>query len=225
MTAPGGRGLFGRRAPTVLRPLPRAGLGEPHKDVFTPPPAERQLPMRQTSVAASSEPSWLFVAAHGGSGARLLAQLSWQPYEAALDAAVQGETVDEWPGYGMCAGRAWPDPELEPTAAVVVVCRTTMRGLAWARDLAAQYLSGQAPERLQLLGLVTIADVPGRLPPTITASRGLVAGAYTQHWAVPYVPEYRLLTGLPDEPRPPLHPAVADVLAEIRTLTSKGPLS
>lgn len=51
------------------------------------------------------------------------------------------------PAYGMNAGRAWPDPRLEPTGLVIVVCQTTLRGLAWARDAAAQYLSGRAPER------------------------------------------------------------------------------
>jgi hypothetical protein len=40
---------------------------------------------------------------------------------------------------------------------------------------------------------------------------------------VPYVPAYRLLTGLPDEPCPPIHPALDDVLTAIRrTVTSEG---
>src|SRR5664279_1555034 len=49
------------------------------------------------------------------------------------------------------------------------------------------------------------------------------AGAYPHCWAVPYVPAYRLLTGLPDEPCPPIHPALDDVLTAIRrTVTSEG---
>ncbi|HEX2805869.1 MAG TPA: hypothetical protein VHN80_06835 [Kineosporiaceae bacterium] len=210
------------RAGLLTRPAYRArALEAPRADVFSPPPPQRQLLVRQHSAAGEARPAWLFVAAHGGSGASLLARLSWQPYKAAVEAGAAGRSAEL--AFGMTAGRAWPNPALEPTSAAVVVCRTTMRGLAWARDLAAQYLSGCVPAGLRLLGVVTVADQPGRLPPPLAAARGLLAGAYPHCWAVPYVPAYRLLTGLPDEPCPPIHPAVDDVLTAIRrTVTSEG---
>ena len=215
------------RAGLLTRPAYRArALEAPRADVFSPPPPQRQLLVRQRSAAGEARPAWLFVAAHGGSGAALLARLSWQPYKAAVEAGAAGRPaagVDL--AFGVNAGRAWPNPALEPTSAAVVVCQTTMRGLAWARDLAAQYLSGCVPAGLRLLGVATIADQPGRLPLPLAAARGLLAGAYPHCWAVPYVPAYRLLTGLPDEPCPPIHPAVADVLAAIRSAatTVRGP--
>jgi len=97
-----------------------------------------------------------------------------------------------------------------------------------ARDLATQYLAGCVPAGLQLLGVVTVADAPGRLPAPLASARHLLTGVYTHVWSVPYVPEYRLLTRLPAEPCPPTHPAVADVLAAIRSAASaatsgKGP--
>jgi hypothetical protein len=159
----------------------------------------------------------LFVSAHGGSGAGLLSCLSGGPNPAA-----EGGTGI--PAFGLSAGRAWPDPRLEPTRLVVVVAQTTMRGLAWARDAAAQYLAGAAPDGLCLLGVVTIADQPGRLPPSISAARRLLAGAYPRTWQVPYVAEYRLFTGISGDDAPPLHPAVEDVVAAIRsTIDSRGP--
>ena len=211
------------RAGLLTRPAYRArALEAPRADVFSPPPPQRQLLVRQQSAAGEARPAWLFVAAHGGSGAALLARLSWQPYKAAVEAGAAGRSAEDL-AFGVTAGRAWPNPALEPTNAAVVVCQTTMRGLAWARDLAAQYLSGCVPAGLRLLGVVTVADQPGRLPPPLAAARGLLAGAYPHCWAVPYVPAYRLLTGLPDEPCPPIHPALDDVLTAIRrTVTSEG---
>ena len=216
---------MGERSVTLLPPPAHPErMAAPQPDVFAPPPPARQLLVRQQSVSGQSRPRWLFVAAHGGSGASLLARLSWQPYKAAVEAGAAGRPaagVDL--AFGVNAGRAWPNPALGPTNLAVVVCQTTMRGLAWARDLAAQYLSGCVPAGLRLLGVVTIADQPGRLPPPLAAARGLLAGAYPHCWAVPYVPAYRLLTGLPDEPCPPIHPAVDDVLTAIRrTVTSEG---
>ena len=211
------------RAGLLTRPAYRArALEAPRADVFAPPPPQRQLLVRQHSAAGEARPAWLFVAAHGGSGAALLARLSWQPYETAV---AVGETVErsaEELAFGVNAGRAWPNPALEPTNLAVVVCQTTMRGLAWARDLATQYLAGCVPAGLQLLGVVTVADQPGRLPAPLAGARHLLTGVYAHVWPAPYVPEYRLLTRLPAEPCPPTHPAVADVLAAIRSAATSG---
>ncbi len=211
-----------RRAPAAVggRPAYRTNtLNAPRADVFLPP--TRGLPMRPTAIAANGvRPAWYFIAAHGGSGAGLLATFSWQPYEAAMKAAREaGEQPGELPPFGLAAGRAWPNPALEPTGRSIVVCQTTMRGLAWARDLAAQYLSGGAPKGTHLLGVVTVADQPGRLPQPIAAAKNLLAGAYPDAWHVPYVPEYRLLTGLTKEECPPIHRGVEDVLGAIRSTT------
>ena len=220
---------MGERSATLLPPPAHPErVAAPQPDVFAPPPPQRQLLVRQQSVSGQSRPRWLFVAAHGGSGASLLARLSWQPYETAVAVGETAERSAEELAFGVNAGRAWPNPALEPTNLAVVVCQTTMRGLAWARDLATQYLAGCVPAGLQLLGVVTVADQPGRLPAPLAGARHLLTGVYAHVWPAPYVPEYRLLTRLPAEPCPPTHPAVADVLAAIRSAASaatsgKGP--
>lgn len=203
---------------------PGGALSGSRGDVFDPP--ARVLSTRTQPVTGEGQfPDWFFVPAHGGTGAGLLAQLSWQPAAAVYEAAERvGETAERLPGYGMNAGTGWPVPTWEPTGAVVVVCRTTMRGLSCARDAAAQYLSGFAPAGLRMVGLVTVADQPGRLPRPVASAVRMLAGAYPAVWQVPYVPEYRLLTRLPDEPCPPTHPAIVDVLDHIRAVTSpEGP--
>jgi hypothetical protein len=208
---------------TPARPWSRQPLvNSPRPDVFLPP--TRGLPMRSTAIATGGRrPRWYFIAAHGGSGAGLLSKLSWQPYEAALTAAHTAGRMPadaDLPAYAMASGRAWPNPHLEPTGLAVVVCQTTMRGLGWARDVAAQYLSGRAPAGTHLLGVLTVADQPGRLPAPLAAAKGLLGGVYRNTWQVPYVAEYRLLSGLAKEHCPPIHPAIVDVLASIRRTTT-----
>ena len=95
-----------------------------------------------------------------------------------------------------------------------------MHGLSWARDVGRQYLAGLAPTGIRVLGLVTIADQPGRLPRELDAARALLAGAYTQTWHLPYVAAYRLYTGLDSDPLPPRHPDIAELFAQLRAQTS-----
>jgi hypothetical protein len=199
---------------TAAPPAFRLELGtRPRADIFPPP--QRELPIHAAPVAPDGvRPAWWFVAAHGGSGAGLLARMSWQDFEHVSQTSPGAPSQP----YGVSCGVAWPNPAFEPTGRAIVVCQTTMRGLGWARDAAAQYLAGRAPAGLHLLGLVTIADQPGHLPRPITAAKNLVAGAYARTWHVPYVPDYRLLTGLAEEQCPPIHPAVEDVLAAIRSI-------
>ncbi len=206
-----------RRAAQPHLPPQQRPAAVPRGDVFTAPAAGRRLPVRSAPVATGgTRPAWLFVAAHGGTGARLLAELSWQRYEAARrDGNLAG------PGYGMCAGRAWPDPVLEPTGDVVVVCRSSMRGLAWAQDAAAQHLAGHTPP-LHVRGLVVIADGPGKPGRPRSAAAALLAGVYPAVWPVPWVADYQLLSRRPGEGCPPCHPAVADVLDDIRRSLLEG---
>src|SRR4051812_37423525 len=130
----------------------------PRGDVF-PPPLRMLGVHDRTVVGGFISPSWVFLAAHGGSGAGLLARLSQQSAERALLTAPTVDLgEDSLLGYGVSVGRSWPNPQLEPVPPVLVVCRSTMRGLAWARDLAAQYLSAQAPPGVRVHGVVVIAD-------------------------------------------------------------------
>ena len=199
---------MGRDSMPLLFPEPTHTRvpAHPRPDVFATSPENSYLPIRETAVPTKpglDEPEWFFVAAHGGAGATLLTELS----QAGAESSVS---------YGLNAGRAWPEPWLEPTSNVVIVCRTTMRGLHCAQVAAAQYLAGEASEDATLIGVLTVADAPGRLPRPLAAAKGLLAGVYARTWHVPFIPEYRLAARTPGEPPPPLHPVVDDVLTDIR---------
>jgi uncharacterized protein DUF6668 len=191
-------------------------------DVFTPSPSDRLLPAHTASIAefaGGPAPTWFFVTVCGGSGASLLTRFSRQPAHPTRDDLGEDRRNRE---VAVNCGRAWPDPRLETTTAVVVVTRTTMSGLAAAQDAAAQYLTGQAPEGLQLLGLVAVHDQPGRLPRPLASSLSLLAGVYRQVWNVPYVEAYRLQTNQPGDDCRAVHPGIAWVLDEIRDTVAKG---
>jgi len=113
---------------------------------------------------------WL-LGAHGGAGERTL--------EVLLD------------GDARAAGRSWP--VLEPagrTARVVVVGRTSAHGLRSAQRVIREWASGAAAA--ELVGLVLIADAPGRLPRPLHELAALVAGGAPAAWRLPWVEAWRL---------------------------------
>lgn len=184
----------------------RASLLVPRPDVFTCPTQLRGVHSNRISSAPSAA-GWFLLAAHGGAGAGLLSRLSSATSD--LDQVI-----------GQDAGQLWPAPSLEITGAVVVVTRTTVSGLTKARDLAAQYLAGAAPPGTELLGVVLVADQPGKPPAAVATSVKLLDGVFARTWQVPYVPQYRLIG--PDQ-TPPMHPLIGDVLSDICAVANRFP--
>ena len=184
----------------------RPSLLVPRPDVFPHPTAIREAHSVRIGNPWLAD-GWFLLAAHGGAGAGLLARLS----------AAAAEQEQDMRRIGLDAGQLWPEPTLERTGAVVVVSRTTVSGLTKARDLGAQYLSGAAPLGTALLGVVLVADQPGKVPTPIATSVGLLDGVFARTWHVPYVPQYRLVG---PTSTPPTHPLIADVLTDIRAALS-----
>lgn len=69
---------------------------------------------------------------------------------------------------------------------VVIVCRTHASGLLAARAFAIAADPDSRP-----VGLLTIADVPGRLPTGLRQLRRHVAGAYAHAWHIGWVEAWR----------------------------------
>jgi hypothetical protein len=118
------------------------------------------------------------------------------------------------------AGRAWPSPEpRQAPPRVALVARTSMRGLRSAQAAAVEWAGGAAPD-VELLGLVLIADAPGRLPATLPDFAALVAGGVPRTWHLPWVDRWRLghAPTPQDAPRP-----VRRFLADVAALTSGAP--
>ena len=123
--------------PEPVQPLVPWGPSRPQARVPVPDHVD-QLPIYQMPRAAQL---WI-VGAHGGSGESTLAALS-----------------PDWTE--TCHG--WPAADPSNPVRVLVVARSNSAGLRAAQRAAQQWASGSVPG-VSLVGLVTIADAPGRLP-------------------------------------------------------------
>ncbi len=126
-------------------------------------PPEDGLPARSCPMAPL-----VVLGAHGGAG------------ESALAALVPG-----W----CAAEHAWPAPA-GARQAVVLVARTSLTGLTAARTAATQWAAGQVLH-VELVGLVLVADAPGRLPRPLRHLAKVVSGGVPRVWHVPWVEAWR----------------------------------
>lgn len=76
------------------------------------------------------------------------------------------------------------------SSALFVVARSNLRGLAAAQVAAQQWASRLVPG-VDLLGLVVMADAPGRLPRPLRDRLQVVAGGYARTWTVPWIETWR----------------------------------
>lgn len=151
---------------------------------LTAPPAERcaqvwRQPIPPGPGFGAPNPLWWWLAAHGGAGVSTLTNLI------AISADARG---------------LWPSGDPRQSPLVVVVTRTHTEGLERARDLLLQQkVRGLVPPTLRVLGLVTVADAPGKLPREVRRLRDLVSAAAPAAWHLPWVEEWRCtrLTELP----------------------------
>lgn len=153
--------------PPLHREVIRGPSAPQPATVQTPEGADR-LPTRQVAVGASV---W-WLGAHGGAGESTLASL-------ALDS--------------QSAGHAWPIPS-DPRSRnrIVVVARTNYAGLMAAQHFAREWASGTTANRIDLLGLVLVADAPSRRPKELRQLEQHIAGGYPRLWTLPWVEAWRV---------------------------------
>lgn len=114
---------------------------------------------------------WWWVGCHGGAG------------ESTLSLAVE-EGRD-------AGGRGWPVSASGLQNNVVLVTRTHAGGLQAAQTAARQWATGRL-DGVNLLGLVAIADAPGKLPKSLQEWLKLVSGGVPRVWRVPWNESWRL---------------------------------
>lgn len=139
------------------------GARFPQPGVPAPDQADR---LGRVTVPAG-ETLWV-VGAHGGAGESVLAG---------------------WLG-GKATHHRWPVLVDDTRARTLLVARTSAAGLAAARVAATDWASGGTP--VDLVGLVLVADAPGRLPRQLLAEAKHLAGGLPHTWQMPYVPALRL---------------------------------
>jgi hypothetical protein len=175
----------GQRALDTVRV--RSLLTRPARGLVSPPAAQRRLSLRRQG-AERGEEVWL-LGAHGG-------------------AAVSSLLLAGVPALDAC--RSWP-----AGGWVLLVARTSSRGLRSARDAARQHASDTAGAGCSLVGLVLVADAPGSLPASLAAFADLVAGAFARVYEVPWLEEWRQC---PDGEALPAPPEVRRLTDDLRTL-------
>lgn len=143
---------------------------------LAPPPASSL----GLAAYSGSGPALWFSSCHGGAGTSTLAAL--------------------FP-FGRSAGRYWPIPEPPGQARVLLVARTHASGLSAAQAAIRQWAADGLPE-VRLLGLVAIADAPGKLPKPLKELLRLISGGVPRIWNLPWVEALRL-GDPPDEAKLP----------------------
>jgi hypothetical protein len=117
----------------------------------------------------------------------------------------------------------WPIVRVgEHTPDVVLVARTDARGLRAVQRAMREHLESALP--VEVLGLVLMADAPGRLPRVLRDLSRMVGGTVPRVWSLPWVEAWRA----GEVPSPANSPKEADRLAaELRVvlgLDQKGPI-
>ena len=113
---------------------------------------------------------WFVLGVHGGAG------------ESTLEALLPGARA---------ADHAWPvSPDPRRPARVLLVARTSHSGLLAAQNALRDWASGAVT--VELLGLVLIADAPGRLPKHLRRLAGLVASATPRIWELAWQAQWRV---------------------------------
>ena len=195
------RWLLGQ-VPTSDRPASpiRAGTADPLLSGATAPqggvraPDDGLLPTLSHDWPAAL---WL-LGAHGGAGESTLAEL-----------------VPGW----RAAHHGWPQVRSAIAAPrVVLLARTGVPGLLAARAAATQWAAGSTPP-IELLGLVLVADAPGRLPRPIRDLARLVSGGVPRTWQLPWVEAWRLGAPVALETAPP---TVRSVVRALRSALQAG---
>lgn len=168
--------MLGPGNPWVSQPAAAATVAEPTESVHVPvtgPSAPQRGVTSQDGALPkfrTSQPSGLFwVGTHGGAGASTLAGLLSGSRDAALH---------------------WPLLDPPAPSRVVLVARTNDRGIEAARGAAVQWASGTVPT-VDLLGLVFVADAPGRLPRDLAARVQVAGGGVPRTWSLPWVEGWR----------------------------------
>lgn len=176
-----------------VEPAARAGAGQ--TGLQHRPGDGGGLPTRD--VAAGSV---CVVGVSGGCGETVLAQLL-----AGLEGDRPVVAADHW----------WPAGD-QRSVPVVLCARTTMASLTAAQQAAGQWAAGKVPAA-ELLGLVLMADTPGREPRPVSDFARILAGGMPRLWRIGWVPAWRL-----GPPEPGALPrAVAAELADISAAVAR----
>ncbi|MFI7059821.1 DUF6668 family protein [Kribbella sp. NPDC050124] len=179
--------------PSQPADLSRRGPSAPQHGV--PAPAEDQ---RLPKFAIPAADTLWWVGVHGGAG------------ETTMSLLLPGTRA---------ANHRWPIPPPPVPTPVILVARTNGSGLRAAQRAAIEWASGVV-QGVAVLGLVLIADAPGRLPRVLDDFADIVGGGVPRVWDIPWIEEWRR----GEAPTPDNTPdEVFEVLESIYALRASNP--
>lgn len=168
----------------------------------TPQPAPRPRPRRQSSAPAA-EPGWGEPRRPRSARGRARNEVGWVKAHGGAGVSSLVEVLG-----GVDVGSRWPDPSRGEPRRVVLVGRTSARGLQSVSQALGALKDGRAPQGIDLLAVVLVADAPGRLPLALLR-RIRVLRSVARVQRVPWIPAWR--TG----GTPKVLPRQLDSLAEL----------
>ncbi|MDH6218456.1 hypothetical protein [Streptomyces pseudovenezuelae] len=156
----------GRTAVRTAAPAARARRAAPARTATRAPETAQGRPRRPKGARSRDEVGW--VQAHGGAGTTSLVE------------ALGGVDV----------GARWPEPAKGEPHRIVLVGRTSARGLRAVSWALGALNEGKAPRGLDLLAVVLVADAPGRLPLSLLRRIRVLRSVARVH-RVPWIPAWR----------------------------------
>jgi len=148
-------------------------------------------PARALPRHTVDRPGPFVLGVHGGAGESLIAALlGWEPAQ------------HSWP--------VAPTALTDQTTKVVLTCRSDQVGLLAARDASREWAASTVPG-VDLVGLVVIADAPGRLPRPLQDLCGVITGGLPHCWHLPWQPALRL--GARADPNEPAVRRLVDAIS------------
>ncbi|WP_067872110.1 hypothetical protein [Nocardia vermiculata] len=184
---------------TAAMKEPRPTENPPTAGVVAPAES-RRAPMWDRPVpGAGRAPLVWLLGVHGGAGASTLAH-------------VLAPAAD--------SHRRWPGAYERESPFVVLVARETIAGLTRAHDLLRQHHAGLAGPS-EVLGLITVAARPGRIPAEIRRYRDVVGALAGNVWQMPWIEEWTLVepdqlpVWSPGDPPPQQRKRKLDPLQEV----------
>lgn len=176
----------------AVRPQPSA--------VAAPRSGGMQVRQFPAGVLPAQGATWWWAGCHGGAGASTLAEAT---------------------GCGRDSQGTWPVLASGAASSVVLVARTHDSGLRAAQAAARQWASGSLPPQIDLLGLVLVADAPGKLPRPLRDLARLVGGAVPRTFEIGWHEELRL--GLQNQPELALASDFRALVAGLTTICTGEP--
>ncbi|MEV6133674.1 DUF6668 family protein [Streptomyces violaceusniger] len=175
-----------RGAPTApsRRPAPAAPTPAAKRSAPTAP-STRGAPSRRTSRAAQAAPSWPIAPAEQAPTRHQGHQVAWVSAHGGAGASTLAHVLG-----GADVGRRWPDPARGEPGRVLLVARTHAAGTRATSQALNALRIAEHPAGVRLIGVVLVADAPGRLPRALGRRVRVLRSAAKVH-RVPWIPAWR----------------------------------